>query len=86
MGEEAKPNKPQNGMQASMDMAGGAAMSGAANGNTPQGSQLLSNGEMATSAVELNKKGKPKLKDLAEPAPEEVQAITSYLTINFSGD
>ena len=26
-------------------------------------------------AVELNKKGKPKLKDLADPAPEEVQAV-----------
>ena len=64
-------------MQASMGMAGGGAadMNGAANGNTPQGSQLLSNGEIATQPLDLNKKGKPKIKELAEPAPEEVQAV-----------
>ncbi|HEV2576619.1 MAG TPA: DUF1800 family protein [Acidobacteriaceae bacterium] len=73
---------PQNGMQASMDMAGGGAMEPAMNsaaapsdGNTPQGQVLLSNGEVATQPIELNKKGKPKAKDLTEPAPEEVQAI-----------
>ena len=81
LGEDEKPPKkhpaPQSGMQASMDMAGAGAadMNGGANGNTPQGSQLLSNGEMATQPLDLNKKGKPKLKDLADPAPEEVQAV-----------
>ena len=30
---------------------------------------------MATQPLELNKKGKPKMKDLAEPAPDEVQAV-----------
>jgi uncharacterized protein (DUF1800 family) len=80
MQQQASPaagqTAPQNGMQASMDMAGARAAerNGGANGNTPQGSQMLSNGEMAN-AVELNKKGKPKMKDLAEPAPEEVQAV-----------
>ncbi|HXS11298.1 MAG TPA: DUF1800 family protein [Acidobacteriaceae bacterium] len=81
---------PDSGMQASMGMAGGGAadMNGAANGNTPQGNQLLSNGEMATEPLDLNKKGKPRMKELAstpankfagdpgaEPAPEEVQAV-----------
>ncbi len=75
-----QPNKrpaPQNDMEASMGMAGGGAadMNGAANGNTPQGSQLLSNGEIATQPLDLNKKGKPKMKDLADPSPEEVQAV-----------
>ena len=73
----ANPSAPQNGMQASMDMAGGGAadMSGGASGNTPQGSQMLSNGEIATQPLDLNKKGKPRMKDLAEPSPEEVQAV-----------
>jgi uncharacterized protein (DUF1800 family) len=73
----ANPSAPQNGMQASMDMAGGGAadMNGGANGNTPQGSQMLSNGEIATQPLDLNKKGKPRMKDLAEPSPEEVQAV-----------
>ena len=81
LGEDEKPPKkhpaPQSGMQASMDMAGAGAadMNGGANGNTPQGWQLLSNGEMATQPLDLNKKGKPKLKDQADPAPEEVQAV-----------
>ncbi len=73
----SKRPAPQNGMQASMDMAGGGATepSMATSGNTPQGQMLLSNGEVATQPLELNKKGKPKMKDLAEPAPEEVQAV-----------
>jgi uncharacterized protein (DUF1800 family) len=67
---------PKNGMQASMDMAGGSMDSSmaSASGNTPQGQVLLSDGTMAT-AADLNKKGKPKAKDLAEPAPEEVQEV-----------
>ena len=71
----AKMGHPESGMQASMDMAGGAAadMNGGS-GNTPQGNQLLSNGEIASQA-DVNKKGKPRMKDLAEPAPEEVQAV-----------
>ncbi len=73
---EQPKKRPQNGMQASMDMAGGgAANMNGANGNTPQGSQMLSNGEIATQPLDLNKKGKPRMKDLAEPAPEEVQAV-----------
>jgi uncharacterized protein (DUF1800 family) len=75
--DSAQRPAPQSGMQASMDMAGGGSMSasGGSNGNTPQGSQLLSNGEIATNAVDLNKKGKPRAKDLVEPAPDEVQAV-----------
>jgi uncharacterized protein (DUF1800 family) len=56
---------PQNNddMQASMEMAGGGASMNS------QGSQqtLMSDGERATDAVELNKKGKPKVKDLSQP-------------------
>ena len=77
---EQQPKKrpvPQNSMQASMSMAGGAGMDmgGSMSGNTPQGSQLLSNGEIATQPLDLNKKGKPKVKDLAQPDPDEVQAV-----------
>ena len=58
---------------AGTDMAGGGAMamSGEASGNTPQGSQLLSNGEMATNGFGLNKKGKAKARDLAEPMGQD---------------
>jgi uncharacterized protein (DUF1800 family) len=72
--EEQPTQQPKNGMQASMAMAGGGAsdMNGA---NTPQGSQLLSNGEIATQPLDMNKKGKPKMKDLAQAAPDEVQAV-----------
>ena len=64
--EQATRPAPKSNAQASMAMAGG--------GASAQG-QLLSNGEIATQPLELNKKGKPKAKDLAEPAPDEVQAV-----------
>ena len=64
--EQATRPAPKSNAQASMAMAGG--------GASAQG-QLLSNGEIATQPLELNKKGKPKAKDLAEPAPDEVQAL-----------
>ncbi len=77
--QAAKPatnrTAPQNGMQASMDMAGGGAADMNGGANTPQGSQTLSNGEIATQPLDLNKKGKPRMKDLTEPSPEEVQAV-----------
>jgi uncharacterized protein (DUF1800 family) len=85
--QPTKRVKPQSDMQASMDMAGGGSMDSSMNSprgtslergssvNTPQGNQLLSDGSMAPQPVELNKKGKPKAKDLAVPAPDEVQAV-----------
>jgi uncharacterized protein (DUF1800 family) len=62
----------QNDMQASMAMAGGGAMEpGMSSQRT-----MLSNDEMATNGVELNKKGKPKAENLADPMdPSEVFAV-----------
>ena len=80
-GTSEQPNArpvPKSDMQASMDMAGGGTMdmNSGANGNTPQGAQLLSNGEMAGNTGELNKKGKAKAKDLATPMDQgEVLAV-----------
>ncbi len=67
-----QPSAPATG-----DMAAGVmeTLTGGA-ANPAQGSQMLSNGEMGP-AVELNKKGKPKVKELAERVPEEVQAMLS---------
>jgi uncharacterized protein (DUF1800 family) len=69
---------PQNGMQASMQMAGGSSMDAGLSGSAQasQGSQMLSNGASASAPVELNKRGKAKAKQLAEPLPaDDVQAV-----------
>ena len=75
--DDQQPNArkaPKSDMQASMDMAGGGSMDSSMSSgsvNTPQGNQMLSNGETAT--LDASKKGKPRPKDLVDPAEQQAE-------------